>query len=126
MKIPEIIKLTARKLRNNMTWAEKVLWIHINKKFLDVKFLRQKPVFMYTENSWLDRFIIADFYCHSKKVIIEVDWSIHDTPEILELDIHKEKLLKNIWYNIIRIKNDEIFENINKVIEKIKIELTSK
>jgi very-short-patch-repair endonuclease len=122
-KIPEIIKLTARKLRNNMTWAEKVLWIHINKQFLNVKFLRQKPIFVYTENSWLDRFIIADFYCHSKKIIIEVDGSIHDNPKILKLDLHKEKLLNNIWIKVIRIKNDEIFENINNVLEKIKSKL---
>ena len=122
-KIPEIIKLTARKLRNNMTWAEKVLWIYINKKILNVKFLRQKPIFVYTENSWLNRFIISDFYCHSKKLIIEVDWNIHDNPEILKLDLHKEELLKNIWYNIIRIKNDDIFENIDNVIEKIKLKL---
>ena len=123
IKIPEIIKLTARKLRNNMTWAEKVLWVNINKKVLNVKFLRQKPIFVYTENSWLDRFIIADFYCHSKKLIIEVDWTIHNIPEILELDLHKEKLLRNIWYNVIRIKNDEVFENIDNVIEKIKAKL---
>ena len=122
-KIPEIIKLTARKLRNNMTKSEVILWNFIQKEVLDVKFLRQKPIFVYTENSWLDRFIIADFYCHSKKLIIEVDWSIHDIPEILELDIYKEKLLKNIWYNVIRIKNDEVFEDINKVIEKIKLEI---
>jgi very-short-patch-repair endonuclease len=51
MKIPEIIKLTARKLRINMTKAEVILWKFIRKEFLEYKFLRQKPIYVYTENS---------------------------------------------------------------------------
>jgi very-short-patch-repair endonuclease len=90
---------------------------------LEYKFLRQKPIYVYTENSWLDRFIIADFYCHSKKIVIEIDWSIHNLPEILKLDLHKEELLENLWIKTVRIQNEEIFENINNVLEKIRQEL---
>ena len=120
MKIPDIIKLTARKLRKNMTESEIILWNFIRNKKLWVKFLRQKPIFVFTENNWKDRYIIPDFYCFEKNIILEIDWNIHDLEEIYELDKYKENLLKNMWYKIIRIKNEDIKTNIYKVIENVK------
>ena len=122
--MPGIIKETARKLRKNMTKSEKVLWENIRRwNILWKQFQKQKPIYVYTENSWLARYIISDFYCAESKLIIELDWNIHDLKEVLELDNYKEKLLTNIWYKVIRFKNEEIFNNIDKVLEKIKIEL---
>ncbi len=120
MKIPDIIKETASNLRNNMTISEVILWNYLKNSSLWVKFLRQKPVYVYTENSWLDRYIIPDFYCHERKVVIEVDWSIHNLKEIYNLDLHKEELLKNLWFKIIRITNTEIDTDIKNVLLKIK------
>lgn len=120
MKIPDIIKLTARKLRNNSTKSEIVLWNYIKNEKLWVKFLRQKPVYVFTENNWLDRYIIADFYCFEKKIIIEVDWSIHYLEEIYLLDKEKENLLSKLWFRVIRVRNDEIFNDIKSVLEKIR------
>jgi very-short-patch-repair endonuclease len=112
--------LTARKLRNNMTESEVILWNFIKDKKLWVKFLRQKPIFVFTENNWLDRYIISDFYCFKKKLILEIDWEIHNLKEIYELDLYKENLLKNMWFKIIRIKNEDIKINLNNVIKIIK------
>ncbi len=120
MKIPDSIKLIAQKLRNKSTKAEVILWNYIKNEKLRIKFLRQKPVYVFTEDSWFDRFIIADFYCFEKKLIIEIDWSIHDLGEIYELDKVKEDLLKNLWFKVLRIRNEEIFENIEKVLDRIK------
>jgi len=119
MIVPEIIKIAARNLRKNMTKAEIELWSHIKNKNLWVRFMRQKPVFVYTENNWLDRFIIADFYCAEKNLIIELDWGIHLEKEVLELDRVKEKLLEEKWIQVIRFKNEEIYNNIWEVLEKI-------
>lgn len=121
--IPEIIKETARNLRNNMTPSEIKLWKYIKDKDIWVRFMRQKPIYVYTENSWLDRFIIADFYCREKKFIIEVDGNIHNLKEVLEVDKHKEELLKNLSIKVMRIKNSEIESNINTVINEIKNKL---
>lgn len=85
-----------------------------------IKFLRQKPVYVYTENNWLDRFIIADFYCFEKKLILEIDGSIHNVKEIYELDKIKEDLLKNLWFTVLRIRNEEILEDIEKVLVRIR------
>jgi very-short-patch-repair endonuclease len=103
-----------------MTEAEKVLWEKIRAKRLWIKFYRQRPVLVMTENSMLDRYIIPDFYSPDNKIIIEIDWSIHDIKEIYLLDLEKEKLLKNKWYKIIRFRNEEIFENLGWVLEKLK------
>ena len=70
MKTPDVIKNAARKLRNNSTKSEVILWKFIKTKLQNYKFLRQKPIYVYTEDSWLDRYIIADCYCHKKKLIL--------------------------------------------------------
>lgn len=117
--IPDVIKETSRNLRKNMTESEKVIWDEIKNKKIWPKFLRQKPIYLYTEDSWFDRYIIPDFCCLDIKVILEIDWSIHSLKEIYLLDLEKEKLLKNKWYKVIRINNDEIKKDIKSVISKI-------
>jgi very-short-patch-repair endonuclease len=106
-------------LRQNMTAAEKILWQELRSKKLWVKFLRQHPIYVFTEDSWQYRFIIADFYCDEYKLIIELDWGIHDILEIEELDRCKEDLLNTLWYNIIRFRNDEILNDLNWVLKRI-------
>jgi len=117
--IPETIKIASRNLRKNMTEAEKEIWERLKWKKLWYKFERQKPIYLYTENSWLDRYIIPDFICIELKLIIEIDWNVHNLEEVLELDKEKEKLLKQKWFKILRLTNSEIKENINKSIQKI-------
>ncbi len=107
-----------------MTESEIILWSFIKWWKIWGRFLRQKPVYVFTENWWLDRYIIPDFYCYDKKIILEIDWNIHDLEEIYQLDLYKENLLKNMWFSIIRIKNEDIKNNINQVIKNIKIYLT--
>ena len=120
MITPEIIKETSRKLRQNMTEAEKILWEKLRAKKLWIKFYRQRPVMVMTENSMLDRYVIPDFYSPDNKIIIEIDWSIHNIKEVYLLDLEKEKLLINKWYKVIRFRNEDVFENLELVLEKIK------
>jgi len=122
--VPETIKIIARKLRNNSTKQEVILWNYLKWKALTYKFLRQSPIYLFTEDSWLDRYIIADFYCKEKKLVIELDWDIHKNKEVYILDREKEKLLEIKWIKVLRIENNEIMYNISNTIEKIKNELT--
>ncbi len=119
MKIPDIIKQAARDLRNNSTPSEIMLWNNIKRELLNYKFLRQKPIYVYTENSWLDRYIIADFYCHKEKLVLEIDWSIHDAAEVLTIDLYKEELLQKHNITVLRITNNDIRQNITSVLTKI-------
>lgn len=123
MSIPENIRMIARSLRNNMTESEKIIWDKLRRNKFWYRILRQKPFFVYTENNWLDRYIIPDFYIASKKILIEIDWSIHNLPELLILDQEKEKLINQKWFEIIRITNDEIKNNLSSVILKIEEKL---
>ena len=121
--IPDIIKQAARDLRKNMTKSERIFWQNVRWDKLWERVLRQKIFYVYTENDWMNRYIIPDFYIASKKLIIEIDWSIHKLSTILSLDKIKEDLILKRWFNIIRITNNEIENNIEKVILRIKEEL---
>jgi len=73
MKIPDVIKEAAREMRKNMTPAEQKLWEYIRRDISGYRFLRQKPLYVFTENFGQERFIIPDFYCYEKKLILEID-----------------------------------------------------
>ncbi|MDP2090456.1 MAG: endonuclease domain-containing protein [Candidatus Gracilibacteria bacterium] len=118
--VPNNIVEIGRNLRKNMTYSEKILWNELKNNKLGVKFLRQNPMYVYTEDSGLNRFIFPDFYCKEKKIIIEVDGNIHNLKEVYELDIYKEKILNKNGIKVIRIKNDDLENNLNLVLEKIK------
>lgn len=118
-KIPDAIKEAARALRRNMTKSEEILWNSVKDRKIWYKINRQTPIYVFTEDTWLDRYIIADFYCAEKKLIIELDWAVHDIKEVLDLDIEKEKLLIQAWYRILRFKNKEVLTSTKDIVYKI-------
>ena len=118
---PNIIKEAARELRQNLTLSENLLRKELRAERIWIKFYRQKPIFVFKEDSWLDRYIIADFYSPKSKLIIELDWTIHDIKEVYALDRIKESLLLKRWFKIIRFQNEEIINNANVVLQKIKL-----
>jgi cyclase len=100
----------AGELRNNPTAAESVLWQYLNGNQLGVKFRRQHPLGIY----------IADFYCHQYKLVIELDGSIHDIPEIAKEDITRDQHLTDEGLKVLRFKNYQIFSQIEFVLNQIK------
>ena len=111
LKSPWYVFELAKGFRKNLTESEKKLWQLLkNSKFDSLKIRRQHPIWRY----------IADFYCEELKLIIELDWKIHDEKIRKEYDLERDNLLKNYWFNIFRLKNEEILENSQKIIfEKI-------
>lgn len=110
-----LIIQNAKSLRYQMTLAETVLWGHVNGNRLGVRFRRQHAISYY----------IADFYCHSAGLVIEIDGSIHDVPEILQNDIERQQYLESLGLKVIRFKNEEIFNNLESVLENIKQNIDS-
>jgi very-short-patch-repair endonuclease len=103
------LKYTRKELRNNMTEAENKLWGFLKwKKINWLKFRRQHSVWRY----------ILDFYCPEIKLCIELDWSIHDKTK--EYDQIRTDYLNNSNIEVLRFSNEDIFDNINFVIEEIK------
>jgi uroporphyrinogen-III synthase/very-short-patch-repair endonuclease len=104
-----IIKL-AREFRKNPTVTKKLLWAKLRNRNLDgLKFRRQYPIERY----------IVDFYCDELKLVVEVEGSIHDKPEQQNYDNERFKDLTLSGYQILRIQNYEVLNNINGVLEKI-------
>lgn len=111
----------ARELRQDMTEAEKLLWLNLrNRRFFNLKFLRQHPI-IYEVFKNKPLYFIADFYCAEKKLVIEVDGKIHDFQK--EYDLHREEILQSLNLSVLRIKNEEV-EDMRKVLEKIKVFIT--
>ena len=114
------IKKYARLLRNNITGSEKILWKHLrNRQLSGYKFLRQHPIVYKADLKGLN-FFVADFYCHERKLVIELDGSIHD--DKVEYDQFRDSELNDMGIRVLRIKNDEL-DNIEEVIQKIKSSL---
>ena len=104
----------AKELRKNMTPAERVLWQRLRNYQVDgFYFRRQHPI----------KFFIADFYCAKADLIIEIDGGIHSTPEVIEHDINRTAELEKSGITVIRFTNEEVMNNTNTVIAKIKQQL---
>jgi imidazole glycerol-phosphate synthase subunit HisF len=106
----------AKHLRKKMTDAEQVLWFYLKKGINGFKFRRQHPIGIY----------IADFYCHKAKLIIEVDGSIHNEPEIIKSDKARQKELEDWGYSVVRFSNQEVISNAKDVIASIEKLITGK
>lgn len=98
----------ARLLRKNMTNAEKILWEKLNNnQLLGLRFRRQHPIDMF----------IADFYCHKARLVIELDGQIHN--DHIEYDDGREAEIERYNLKVIRFKNEEVTEDIEKVLIEI-------
>ncbi len=116
-KLRQIAKATCRELRKNQTNAEKIFWEHVrNRKFMGLKINRQFPIFY--DLLGKESFYIADFYCHEKKLVIELDGKIHERQK--EQDKIRTEILQELGLKEIRFKNDKIEQNINQVLQTLK------
>ena len=116
--IGQIARKISRDLRNNPTDAEKKLWNALkNRQFLNLKFLRQHPIFYQYNNQ--KNFFVVDFYCHEIKMVIELDGHIHVKRRDYD-QIRTETLdFKNVI--VIRFKNEEITNDLATVLKKLKV-----
>ncbi len=106
-----IIFERARLLRLNQTKYEIVLWNYLkNKQLLGLKFRRQHPISNF----------IADFYCHSKKLVIEIDGKSHFNKEAKEYDTGRTAEFEKFGITEIRFTNQQVELETEFVVSKIK------
>jgi len=99
-----------RELRKAATPAERLLWDHLrNRKLNGLKFRRQHPI---------DKFVV-DFYCHEKKLVIELDGDVHDIKVNKEYDEARTAMLAGLDIYVLRFKNEEVIDKIEIVLKKI-------
>lgn len=104
------LKQASRNLRNNLTDAEKLLWLRLrNKQILGLQFYRQKPILNY----------IVDFYCPAANLVIECDGSQHFTDEGFESDRIRDEALDQLGLNILRFDNGQVMRQIDDIVELI-------
>ena len=104
------LKEYAKKLRNNSTYTEIMLWNYLKQKQIrGYDFDRQKPI---------DNFIV-DFYCAKLKLVIEIDGDSHFSEEGKSYDKERTGILKSYGLRVIRFSNSDILNNFNTVRERI-------
>jgi len=98
----------AKRLRREMTPAERVLWQHLRANRLHgLHFRRQQAI---------DGFIV-DFYCHSAGLVVEVDGDAHDDQALY--DEERTGILATRGLRVLRVRNEDVLQDIASVLERI-------
>lgn len=99
-----------RKLRKSMTKAEVIMWSKLrNKRLNGIKFRRQHSFGRY----------IVDFYCHSLKLVIEIDGDSHVGEHAEGYDQIRQREIESQGIKVIRFTNNDVYNNLEGVIESI-------
>jgi very-short-patch-repair endonuclease len=88
-----------------MTDAERKLCLPVE----DTHFRRQAPIGSY----------YADFACHRRRLIIEVDGSGHGEPRQSAADAERTAFLESRGYRVLRFWNNEVLQQIDGVMSAI-------
>jgi very-short-patch-repair endonuclease len=97
----------ARRLRAGSTEEEATLWAMLrNRRFAEYKFRRQVPI---------DRYI-ADFVCHSARLVVELDGSQHVESE---RDMIRDAAILRHGYRVLRIWNNELTHDRSGVLDAV-------
>ncbi|MBE5918755.1 MAG: endonuclease domain-containing protein [Pseudobutyrivibrio ruminis] len=102
------LKKNSQKLRKNMTKEERHLWFDFLKG-LKYTIKRQQIIGNY----------IVDFYCASKKIVIELDGSQHYEADGINSDTRRDEYLNSIGIKVLRYSNYDINKNFIAVCEDI-------
>jgi very-short-patch-repair endonuclease len=103
----------ARRMRKNPTLAESKLWSRVRGKKLDgLKFRRQHVLAPY----------IVDFYCASKRVVVEIDGPKHQEQEAVEYDQDRTDVLTEEYgVQVLRFDAWRVLKEIDEVLVEIRV-----
>jgi very-short-patch-repair endonuclease/thiamine kinase-like enzyme len=102
------LKQKANELRKAGNLSEVLFWNKIkNKQFLELDFSRQFIIGNY----------IADFYCHTLNLVVEIDGESHDFKG--EYDAERENYLKNLGLNIVHFEDIRIKKDLDNVMQEL-------
>lgn len=112
MPVPVPVPLleAARTLRKNMTDAEQLLWLCLRRKQLGgFRFRRQHPFEQY----------VLDFFCCEARLTVELDGGQHNEPDMRLRDEERTAFLKHHGIEVVRFWNNEVFSNLDGVLQPI-------
>jgi very-short-patch-repair endonuclease len=103
-------KARARTLRVSQTSAEAKLWQALrNRRLARWKFRRQHAI---------DRYVV-DFVTLHGKLIIEVDGVTHSTASEIKRDNARTAVLEACGFNIVRVSNTDVYDNLEGVLQMV-------
>ncbi|MBB4196927.1 very-short-patch-repair endonuclease [Rhodoblastus sphagnicola] len=73
------------------------------------KFVRQENIGPY----------FADFLCREHRLIVEIDGATHSTDDEIASDRRREAFLREKGFRLLRVTNDDVFNNLDGVCETI-------
>ena len=103
----------ARSMRKDMTPWERKLWYRFL-RYYDVRFLRQRPIGPF----------IADFYCASADLVVELDGGGHYEAEQARKDAQRTAYLEGLGLKVLRFSNLDVDKNFYGVCTVIDNEVT--
>ena len=110
LKYNTSLKQPARKLRTDMTDAERLLWSRLRgKQVLGVQFYRQKPIGPY----------IVDFHAPAVKLVVEVDGSQHFEEAGQVSDRRRDAYLGSLGQRVLRFDNFQVLKETEAVLATI-------
>ena len=98
----------SRALKKRSTVTEVYLWKRLKNRQIGSKFRRQQPIGKY----------VVDFFSLDKKLIIEVDGGQHAIDP--RDDKIRDRWLRDEGYQVLRFWDNEVFRNIEGVLETIR------
>lgn len=103
------LTLVARRLRREMTDAERLLWSRLRGSQLEGRrFVRQYEI----GNA------VADFACRGAKLVVELDGGQH--ARAIEEDAARTRRIELHGYSVIRFWNSDVMANPDGVLEEIR------
>ncbi|PZU21667.1 MAG: endonuclease domain-containing protein [Stenotrophomonas sp.] len=104
--LPTVTLGRARRLRHNLTDAERKLWNRLrNGQLCGLKFRRQHPVPPY----------IVDFYCEAKRLVVELDGSQHNE----DVDRVRTRFLEQQGLTVLRFRDNDVLLQVDAVLVAI-------
>ena len=99
------MKSRARKLRQNATDAETLLWRHLrDRRLAGFKFRRQHVIGHY----------IVDYVCPSEKLIVELDGGQH--ADRADYDERRTGYLESNGFRVVRFWNNDLLRDVDSVL----------
>jgi very-short-patch-repair endonuclease len=91
----------ARSFRRQPTPTEATAWRLLRgRRLLGLKFRRQQVIAGF----------IVDFYCASRRLVLELDGALHDHPDQAEHDARRTRALQKRAIHVLRLRNDQLDE----------------
>jgi len=112
--MPKSLTPLARTLRRNANGAERRLWQGLRRE--------QVAGFRFRRQVILDGFI-ADFACLDARILVEVDGATHSTDEQIARDALRSAALAAEGFDILRFTNEDVYVNLDGVLETIRMRL---